>query len=151
MIIPGKSVGKIKIGDNIDMFPGAVKESVLSLNQTLFKYNNDIKIRTNADDDINWISTKNIDLKSSYEFINIGNSFKEIINEYDLLYDDFEGLFKIENTKGMCFSFGTENLSEVIKSNLKIQLILVYSVKMDNDEHLWFDTKVNKNNLKDFI
>ncbi len=150
MIIPGIQLGEVRINDALDNYPNSSFIKNLSLNQKLVNWGN-YTIRTNENNKINWICST-VDVVGDYKTkIKIGANFKNIIDDFVLLYDDFDSLFHIKEVNGLCFTFSELPISSSnLKSNI-ISKLMVYDVKMDENNYLLGLDEISTENLTDYL
>lgn len=147
MIVPGEQLGKIKIGDDLKIYPDACFVRALSLGQNTYQWDK-YKIRFDENNKVNLISTQSVLDNSYLQILNIDVKFEIISKAFQLLYDEDEFTFTIKDIKGLCFSLDfplqTKGLFQKTVTD-----ITVYDIKMDEHNDFFLE-EVTEDWLEDY-
>ena len=143
---PGKRIGDFRIGEKLIDHPRFVE--CTKVEDKKFKWG-ELNIWLTEDGTIRLLSTSN----GHFEDVVTGMTFRQVIAAgYELLYDDFDQIFFLNNPRGLVVEKEYENLYFSKLLDAQIRFLTVYDVSESNEawEHFMRDfILVNKYNLQD--
>ncbi|MBA4854038.1 hypothetical protein [Emticicia sp. BO119] len=153
-IVEGVGIGGIKIGEKMDasneIFPFLKKVHKESDKISLiYTYNDIITIYCKKDTKLIYkINVQKGYLGKFKNLIGIGDIFYDLISlKTELLFDDFDYVFYLENYRGICFESNSIDVSSIDLKILKIDFITVYDRTLDTDESIDNLVTVSTSNL----